>query len=232
MRDWSVSRWTGAFGLAGVILQLVAFALIFGAGVSPPISQPNKLVTYVSNAHFLFASWELLFLIGVALLLGFFAGFRALVVAASPHHEWLGTAVLASGVAFVVVAFVDIGVWLTMTAEVAGSKPDPGSVRTLLEAAGVLAGAPALVPIAFFLGAAGSAAALTRVVPYWLAPVGWVGSVLLLIASLSAYGGNEPTGLWSADGIVAVLVAPIPFYVWMLGASVGLLRRGGRVRSP
>ena len=226
-----MSRWTGSFGLAGVVLGLIAFALIFGAGISPPISQRDKLVTYVSNAHILFATWELLFLIAAALLLGFFAGFRALVEAASPQHEWLGTTVLVSGVAFVVVGFVDIGLWLTMTAEVAGSKPDPGSVRTLLEAAGVLGGAPALVPEAFFLGAAGSAAALTRIVPRWLAPVGWVGSVLVLIASLTAYGGNEPTGLWSADGIVTLL-GVIPFYVWVLGASVGLLRRGERVGSP
>lgn len=224
MRSWSISRWTGAFGLAGVVAQLVGIALFSSAGLPPALSEPDKVLTYVKNSHFLFASAELLFLIGWTLLLGFQAGFRALVVAARAEQEWLGTAVLASGVALISVVLVDAGVALVMTAEVAGNRPDPGSVRTLLEASGVLGGAPTMVPLAFFLGAVGSAAALTRVVPYWLAPVGWVGSVLVLIASLSAYGGNDPTAFWSANGLVTILVL-LPLYVWTLGASVALVRR-------
>src|SRR5438270_13772474 len=101
--------------------------------------------------------------------------------------------------------YVALGLALVTVAEAAGASPDPGSVRSLFEAAGILGGAPTLVPVAFYLGAAGSAGAITRVLPTWLAWVAWIGSVLVLIASFSAYGGNDDIAFWSANGIVTIL---------------------------
>ncbi|HLQ61413.1 MAG TPA: hypothetical protein VK131_06090 [Candidatus Acidoferrales bacterium] len=82
--------------------------------------------------------------------------------------------------------------------------------------------------MAFYLGAAGSLGATTGILPRWLALVGWIGAVLVLIAAFSAYGGSDPAAFWSANGIVTAL-ALLPLYVWTLGASVAFLRRKGGV---
>jgi hypothetical protein len=82
------------------------------------------------------------------------------------------------------------------------------------------------VPAAFFFGAAGSLGAVAKILPRWLALAGWVGSVLMLIAAFSAYGGSNPAAFWSANGGVTIL-AFLPFWVWTLGASVVFARKKG-----
>ena len=94
----------------------------------------------------------------------------------------------------------------------------------MAELSGLFGGAPSLVPLAFFLGAAGSLGAMTKILPRWLALVGWMGSVVALIAAFSAYGASDPTAFWSASGMVTIL-AFLPFWVWTVGASIVFLRR-------
>jgi hypothetical protein len=86
-----------------------------------------------------------------------------------------------------------------------------------------------LVPAAFFLGAAGSLGAATKILPRWLALAGWIGSVLVLLTALSAYAGSDPTAFWSADGTLTVLAIQLPLFVWTLGASIVFLRQKGAV---
>src|SRR6202171_1501753 len=99
---------------------------------------------------------------------------------------------------------VSLGLALSVDAIAASSHADPALVRLLFEASGVICGAPTLVPIAVYLGAAGSLSATTRILPRWLALAGWIGSVLVLIAALSAYGASDPSAFWSANGIVTI----------------------------
>ena len=224
MQSWSVARWTGALGLGGTVLQLLGFALFFAAGVPPGLSQQDKLLSYVRDGRGVLTTAVLLFLLGFTLLLGFQAGFRSLVATAAPHFEWLGTTALAAGVATLVMGVVGIGIALTAGVEAGSSSPQAASVRTLFEAGAVLAGAPTLVPVAFYLGAVGSAGFMSRLLPLWLALVGSAGSILVLIASLSAYGSNDVSAFWAANGLVTIL-ALLPLYVWTLGASVMFLRK-------
>jgi hypothetical protein len=84
------------------------------------------------------------------------------------------------------------------------------------------------VLLAFYLGAAGSLVAMTKILPRWLALVGWIGSVLVLIATFSAYGGSDPAVFWSVNGFVTFL-ALLPLYVWVLGASVVFVRQKGSI---
>lgn len=224
MVAWSVTRWTGVLGLASMLIQLVAIIVFSAVGLPPAFDDATKVLAYAHDGHILITTSLIFFFIGLALFLGFIAGLRSVAVAAAADHEWLATTTFAAGVVITVIAFMSLGLILASTAIAASSHADPAIVRVLFETSGVLGGAPSLVPLAFYLGAAGSLVATTGILPRWLAQVGWIGSILVLIAAFSAYGGSDPLGFWSANGFVTVL-ALIPLYVWTLGASVALLRR-------
>ena len=230
MGRWSVFRWTGVLGLTGTVFQLIAFVFLFASGLPPTFDDPTRVLAYVKGAHFALTTATLLFFIGFALVIGFNAGLRALAVAAAPEHEWLATTTFAAGVATAVLGFVGVGLLLTDAAVAAGGHADAAQVRALFETSGVLGGAPLLVPLAFYLGAAGSLGATTRILPRWLALVGWIGSALVLIAAMSAYGGSDPAAFWSAGGMVTIM-ALLPLYAWTLGASVAFVRQRGEVVS-
>src|SRR6266850_6137111 len=226
MSGWSVVRWTGVLGLAAIVVQVVAVAIGSAAGSAPAIDDATNLLAYVRNSHFAATTVLMLFFIGFTLFLGFSGGLRAIAVASAPEHEWLATTTFGAGVVIAVIGIAGLGVGLTALAVAASNHADAAQVRLLFEVERVLGGAPWLVPAAFFLGTAGSLGAATRILPRWLALVGWIGSVLVFIAAFSAYGGSDPGVFWAANGSVTVL-AFLPLWVWTLGSSVVFLRRGG-----
>jgi hypothetical protein len=215
-------------GLASIAAQLVGDILFSAAGLPPAFDNATKVLAYMKNSHTLFTTSLILFFIGLALFLGFIAGLRSIAVAAAADREWLATTTFAAGVCIAVITFIGLGLTLASTAVATSHHADAALVRMLYEISGVLAGAPSLVPLAFYLGAAGSLVAMTKILPRWLTLVGWIGSVLVLIATLSAYGGSDPAVFWSVNGFVTFL-ALLPFYVWVLGASVVFVRQKGSV---
>ena len=226
MSSWSVVRWTGVLGLAAIVVQLVGFIFGFAGGSPSDFEDATKLLAYAKSSHFTTTTALLLFLVGLSLFLGFIAGLRAIAVGAAADHEWLATATFGAGIAITVMVFVGIGFGLAGLAIAVSSNADAAQVRLLAELSGLFGGAPTLVPLAFFLGAAGSLGATTRILPRWLALAGWIGSVLVLIVAFTAYSGSDPGDFWSANGYITVL-AILPFYVWTLGASVVFLRQKG-----
>lgn len=222
MADWSVARWAGALGIAGSVLQLIAFIPFLVAGSPPSLADAQKVVSYIRHADAALATAVLLFFVGFALYLGFFAAFREVLNAAPTKHRWLATAMLLSGGASIAISYVGLGLVAAAVAEAAGNA-EPASVRTLFEASAVLGNAPALIPIAFFLGVAGSAIAETRAMPRWIAITAWVASILVFIACFSLYAGNDTTAFWSATGLVGI-VALLPLYIWTLATSIVLIR--------
>ena len=224
MSGWSVVRWTGVLGLTAMVVQLVAVIVFSAGGLPPGFDDATKVLAFMKNGHVLFTTSLILFFIGLALFLGFIAGLRSVAVAAAADHEWLATTTFAAGVVITLIAFVSLALILASTAIAASHHADAALVRVLYETSGVLGGAPSLVPLAFYLGAAGSLVATTKMLPHWLALAGWIGSVLVLIASFSAYGGSDPAVFWSVNGFVTFL-ALLPLYVWTLGASIAFVRQ-------
>ena len=199
-------RWTAALGIGGTVLQLLALGFFLASGLPPNLGDPAKVLSYVQGTHGTLTTAWVMFMLSFVVLLGFQGGLRALI----------------AGVVSVAMALAVVGLGVTAAAEAASPAPQAASVRTLFEASAVLAGAPTLIPVAFYLGAAGSATG--RLLPRWLVLVAWAGSVLDLIVSLTAYAGNDPTAFWAADGLVTVL-GLLPLYFWTLAASIVFLRR-------
>lgn len=224
MTGWSVVRWTGVLGLAAVVIQVAGAVFGSVAGSAPALDDANGILAFAKKSHFALTTVYVLFLIGFSLFIGFIAGLRAIAVTAAPHLEWLATATFGAGIAITVIALVQPGLALAALAIATSNHADATQVRLVLETESMLGGAPWLVPSAFFLGAAGSLAAATRILPRWLAPAGWIGSVIAFIAAFSAYGGSDLKAFWSANGMVTIL-AFLPFWVWTVGASVVFLRR-------
>lgn len=228
MSGWSVVRWTGVLGLASIVVQLVGFIFGFAGGMPADINDATKFLAYAKTVHFTATTALLLLVIGLTLFIGFLAGLRALAVSAAAKDEWLATTTFGAGVALTVIVLIGLGLGLAGLALAVSSHADAAQVRLLAELSALFVGATTLVPLAFFLGAAGSLGASTRILPRWLALVGWIGSVLVLIIAFTAYASSDPAAFWSANGYVTVL-AILPFYVWTLGASVVFLRQKGAV---
>jgi hypothetical protein len=224
MSGWSVVRWTGALGLASIVVQLVGFIFGFSGGTPPDFNDANKLLAYAKSSHIATTTALLFFLIGLSFFLGFIGGLRSIAVSAAADHEWLAMTTFGAGIAITVMVLVGLGLGIAGLAIAVSSHADAAQVRLLAETSSLVGGAPTLVPLAFFLGAAGSLGATTKILPRWLALVGWIGSALVLIAAFSAYGASDPTAFWSANGLVTIL-AILPLYVWTLGASVVFLRQ-------
>jgi hypothetical protein len=221
---WSVVRWTGVVGLAAIVVQVVGVVFASAAGSAPSVNDPTKLLAYAKSSHFALTTVELLFLMGFTLFIGFIAGLRAIAATAAPNYEWLATTTYGAGVAITVIGLISTGLALAVIAIAASSHAEAAQIRLLFETERVLGGAPGLVPAAFFYGAAGSLGAVTKILPRWLALVGWIGSLLALVAAFSAYGGGDPAAFWSANGSVTIL-AFLPFWVWTVSASVVFLRQ-------
>lgn len=224
MSGWSIVRWTGVLGLAAIVAQLAG--AIFGsvAGSAPGLDDANGILAFAKNSHFALTSVSVLFITGFTLFIGFLAGLRAIAATAAPHYEWLATATFGAGIAITLIALVQPGLALAADAIAVSNHADAAQVRLIFEVETMLGGAPWLVPSAFFLGAAGSLGAMTKILPRWLALAGWIGSAIALIAAFAAYGGSDPKAFWSGNGYVTIL-AFLPYWVWTVGASVVFLRR-------
>jgi len=220
-----VVRWTGVLGLAAILAQILAAIVASVAGSAPPVDDPVKFLTFARNSQLASTTVLMLFFIGFSLFIGFIAGLRAIAVAAAPEHEWLATTVFGAGVVLTVLGLVGNGLALAVVGIAASNHADAAQIRLLFETERLLGGAPWLVPSAFYLGAAGSLGAVTKILPRWLALAGWIGAVLVMAAAFSAYGASDPQAFWSVNGSVTFL-AFLPFWVWTLGASVVLVRQG------
>ena len=228
MSGWSVVRWTGVLGLATVAVQLVGVVFASAAGSAPSVDDPAKLLAFTKSSHFALTTVELLFVLGFSLFIGFIAGVRAIAVAAAPEHEWLATTTFGAGIAITVIGLVSAGLALAAIAIAATSHADAAQIRLLFEIERLLGGATWLVPAAFFFGAAGSLGAMTKILPRWLALVGWIGSAIALIAAFSAYASSDPGAFWAANGSITIL-GFLPFWMWTLWASIAFLRQKGSV---
>ncbi len=223
MNDLKVRRLTGAFGLAGFVVFLVALPLYF---LGPqPIARLEDTIQFsdsVSRAStFILTRATLADPLIMTCLLVFLAGFRHLIRQARPDYEWVSTLVFGAGL-------------VVITLELAGDafeggaaldtsvKADPTVVRGLMEGSFVFYGAIGLIMSALLLASAGYATLATGVLPRWTGWVAYACAVVNLVAAPSIFGGTDYTGFYTASGYVTS-IGQGAMVIWFLIASVSML---------
>ncbi len=232
MSSRHIERWTGAAGIAGTVLQLVAYVVfIYGAG--PPRNTEVALAAFLRSGNTVLQTSFLLFFVAFALWFVFFGGLRALIAGADPGLDFLGTTVFGLGAAISILGLVFLGMEAAATAN-AVSRPDNAVIYALFMGGSVLNGAPTAIAIAALLGVSGWALSRSHLLSSWAVWLSWVTSILVLLTVPALYRGDDMLGFYSADGLVADVLALLPLYVWTLAVSIAILRKpaAGKSEEP
>jgi hypothetical protein len=223
MHNLHMQRWTGAFGVAGFVVFLVALPLYF---VGPqPMARLEDSIQFsdsVSKASTLILTRTTLCdpLI-MACLLVFLAGFRRLIRQVRPDEEWIST--LVFGVGLVVITLELAGDALQGGAALDTSvRADPTVVRGLWEGSFVFYGAIGLMMSALLLASAGYATLSTGVLSRWVGWAACVSALVNLVAAPSIFWGTDYTGFYTASGYVTFIGQGV-MVIWFLIASIEML---------
>ncbi len=223
MNDLKVRRWTGAFGVAGFVVFLVALPLYFlGPQPAARLEDAVQFSDSVSRAStFILTRATLADPLIMACLLVFLAGFRHLIRQARPDYEWVGTLVFGAGLVVITLELAGdaLGAGAALDTSV---KADPSVVRGLTEGSFVFYGAIGLVMSGLLLASAGYAILATGVLPRWTGWVAYAAAIVNLVAAPSIYGGTDYTGFYTASGYMT-FIAQGALVIWFLIASVSML---------
>lgn len=91
MSDLKVRCWTGAFGLAVVVLLSIEFPLRVALGVLPPLEEAARYADYVTRTNSIMLSIIVIDMFMMACILIFLVGFHHLIRQARSEYEWVGT---------------------------------------------------------------------------------------------------------------------------------------------
>jgi len=208
-------RWlTAASGLAAA--ALVAVGALLGPSDPPGFDAlPEQVVRWTLDDRRRLLVGSAVIAVGLALLVVFYSGLRAMVGRAEGAPAMLATVGYASFL--VVIALALVGVGFAQVQAFAALDGSPDTVRTFHEARYVmvnLSAAPTIV----------SAAAFAVVMVRTGFPARWLGwgSALVALAHVPALLALSRTGALSPTGGLAQL-GPFVFLAWLLCVSVSLL---------
>ncbi len=222
MGNTHIERWTAAAGIAGIALQLGGFSLFyFRAGFPPNTDSQATLAAFLRSENATIQTGILLFFAAFAVWFVFFAGLRALIAGASPGLEYLGTAIFGLGVATMTQGFIFIGMEAAAAAN-ALTRPDNSVIYGMWMGGSVLDGAPVAVTIVGLLGVSGWALYRGRLLSRWAAWLSWAAAIVVAATVPLLYKGDDLQASFSADGLVADVLAFLPLYVWALAVSIAI----------
>jgi hypothetical protein len=221
----NVVRWTGAFGLAALVVFLLATPLYFIGPAQPAGSTDGAtLADFLTKTHTQILTRATIadpIIIGCFVV--FLAGFRHLIRQAQPAYEWLATLVFGAGLMLATLQLVGDALQGAAALD-ASVKAEPILVKGLFEASYVFYGAIGLITAALMLGAAGYAILATGALARWIGWLALAGAVVNLIAAPSIYGGTDYTAFYSADGWITY-IAQLTWVAWFAIASVAMMRK-------
>lgn len=211
MSSWAGPRFTAGSGALAVVLYGVVAAMMSDApGVE--VGAPEVHAWVAGHRNEMLAAAYLWGLCTCATM-GFLAGLWGALKERSPTFAMLG---LAGGFSVFTLAFAGFALWLGAAYGVAHQPPATTKLLADLNYLFVsMTGFPTAVSMGGFL------AAMHRHprVPAALQGLG----VVVVAAHLLSAGAFAASGLLSPSG-VGVYVAPVLYYLWILGVSLALLR--------
>jgi hypothetical protein len=226
MNDLKVSRWTGAFGLACVVLWLSQFPL-YMTGNPPSVYDGTAFGQHLFAIKNVALTRVLLDQGVYVTLIVFAAGFRHLIRRARPDYEWAGTLVFGAALVWAAVTLVADGLEGGAVLDTLGGKADPSAVRALVEGTLLIYnGSTAFAMTAMFLAVSGYATFATGVLPRWTGWVAYVGAALCVACVPAMYfGAVDYLGFYNAGGWGLAIIANFPPAIWFLVASISMIRK-------
>ncbi len=224
MNDLKVRRWTGAFGLAVVVLLLIEFPLRVALGVPPLLQDAARYADFVSRTNGFKLSIILIDMFMMACILVFLAGFRHLIRKAREDAEWVATLIFGTGLVLVAITLVADSMEGGTALDTVAGRADPTAITALTEGYLLLFGSIGCILFALLSAAAGYATLLTSVLPRWTGWLSYAVAILNLAAIPSIYGGTDAAGFYTAAGWGVAVIATFPWLIWALIVSILLIR--------
>lgn len=217
--------------LAGAVLYLLEFVAIIPVGNGGPADPGTNRQAIVAmyQAHpravgFL-AGWLSLVLLGRVVLM---LGLRAALRAAGRPSLIIDMAVLAMAASVI----LEVATYAVVAAAAAvASGGGSADMVVGLDAAASLLNRMIFAPIGVAVGLGALAMWWSGVFPRWIAGVGGLSGVLLVVAGLLSSPGYLHPGVLRDVGGAGEGIGVLLFWLWMLAGGIFLFRRAPR-RSP
>lgn len=211
------ARAAAATGIFSVVLIVIAFLV----QPKPPDADASsaEFLTYVVDHHKALHVGQLLFGAGTFLFLWFIGALRSILGAAEGAQGRLATTAYGGGL---ITAAALIVFYAAAALHPAANGPD--ITHALVDASTMVLAVSAPAAVVFFV-ANGLSILRTGFLPAWLA---WLAWLALVTALFNAFGlGNVFTdhGAFASDGVLGFLIGFLLFLVWVLAASIVLVRK-------
>jgi hypothetical protein len=210
-----VLRWGGVAGIVAVVVALVAFFL---PGAPPKADEVEKIATFFDDKRDSILAADYLAGLAFVFLLFFVAALREHLGAAGPEGLRPGSAALAGAVVAVVMVIAGNAVINGAVFQVAGAN-DANLNHALYDVSADLFVSSGF-GFAVMFGGLAVAIGTTGALPSWLAPAAIVVALLNLVAPIALF---VKTGFFAIGGEFG-FVAPLLSLLWVLAASVAMLR--------
>lgn len=219
----SKHRWeqlAASGGIAYVVLQLIAQGLIQIGGAEPSFNAPaGEIVIFFENRdQLLFNTGDFLSSLSMLAFIWFLGALWARLRRHEEAPAWMSLVAFGSALAGVAVSMASNGWGLAVFRIEEGL--DPQLARYLFDE-GNLGFVTLWVFLAGFLLATGIVALRDGALPRWL---GWFGLVTGTALLIGRAFWDLPSG--------SIFVPYILFYIWLIAASIVLIRRAGSSAAP
>jgi hypothetical protein len=213
-------------GIAGIIFVVIGVISVFLPGTPPKADEVSKITSYFTDKRGSILAANYLTCVAFVFFLLFVSALRTHLGAVDPTGLRAGSALLAGGVAAAGLIFAATGVLNGAVFQIA-SAGDANLNHALYDVANdifLTTGFPFAV---FFVGAA-VAVRVTGALPNWLAPAALALALLNLVVGVGFFAKS---GFFAIGGAYGFIV-PVATLLWILAASVVMLRPAATARTP
>jgi hypothetical protein len=218
-------RLAGWAGVAAFVLFVGGLVVEGAAGPAPSFTDTGALAAYLRNHAIALTSGGLLISLALMMELVLVVGIRDLIRGSGGAWASMGSVFLLFYVVAYPMGLVASGLLIAAGTE-AITKGDASAIRALWGGGFSLLGAVTYLPLMFASLTYAVAVQRTGVLPRWTAWLGWIAAVGAAAAVPAAFGG---TGVYSQVGTAPALIQGVPGLIWLLGASISVLRHSRRI---